>query len=137
MKCINNFAIYVDICVNKLKIYLKVLDYSNLTYYGELPFTYFERLSIQLEVVSVDDCKNESISALTTTNGLPHFEYKFDDSASRFVWTKRIKGCPFAIYYGMVDVKPCERAATIMLSVNLMNNYKNHHGSNEDKVSTK
>lgn len=126
MNCINNFAIYVDICVDKLKIYLTVLDILNPTYYGELEFTFYERLSNQLEM-SVVDCKNESTSALTTCNGLPQFEYKFDDSASSFVWTKKIKGCPFGIYYGVVKMTPCQRAATVMLYVNLVKNLMNHN----------
>lgn len=128
MNRINNFAFYVDICdVNKrLKIYLTVLDMMNQSYYGELQFAFYERLSNQLEL-TFDDCKSESISAITTHNGLPKFEYKFDDAASRFVWTKKIKGCPFGIYYGVVEMVPCERAATIMLYVNLVTNLVNHN----------
>lgn len=125
MNHINNFVIYVQICVNKLNIYLTVLDNLNLTYYGELQFTYFENLSKQLEV-SLDDCKTESISALTSLNGLPHFEYKFDDFASRFVWIKKVRGCPFGLLYGVVEMVPSKKAATAMLYFNLQNNLLKH-----------
>lgn len=135
MNRINDFAIHVDICMNKLKIYFTLLD-NNLTYYGELEFAYFESLSNQLEI-PFDDCKNESISALTKPNGLPHFEYKFDDTASRFVWIKKVKGCPFGLYYGVVDMKPCHRAATIMLYVNLVNNLLSHYPKSNNNVSSK
>lgn len=135
MNRINNFAIYVDICVNKLKVYLTVLDVSNQTFYGELEFAYYDGLSSQLEI-SFDECKNESISALTTREGLPQFEYKFDDSTSRFVWIKKIKGCPFGLYYGVVDMEPSQRAATIMLYVNLVTNIMNHY-PNAKNVSRK
>lgn len=124
MNRINNFVVYVEICVNKLNIYLTVLD-NNLTYFGELQFTYFECLSNQLEV-SFDNCKTESINALTTPNGLPHFDYKFDELTSRFVWIKKVKGCPFGLYYGMVDMVPSTRAATTMLHINLVNNLLSH-----------
>ncbi|XP_037026509.1 uncharacterized protein LOC119067549 [Bradysia coprophila] len=128
MNRINNLAIYVDIGVDKLKIYLTVLDSLHPTYYyGELQFSYFEYLSDQLEkIVTSDDCKTESICALTTRNGLPHFTYKFDANTSRFVWSRKIKGCPFDLYYGQTDMTPSRKAATIFLYANLMDNLTNH-----------
>lgn len=135
MNRINNLAIYVDVGVDKLKIYLTVLDCPNPTYYyGELQFSYFEFLSNQLEkIVSSDDCKTESISALTTRNGLPHFTYKFDDTTSRFVWTRKIKGCPFDLYYGQTDMTPSSKAATIFLYANLMDNLTRHNERQPDE----
>lgn len=132
MNRIGDFAIYVDICVNKLKIYLIM---SNQSFYGELPFSYLDSLSNQLEM-SFDECKRESISALTTCNGIPHFDYKFDSSNSRFVWIKNIKGCPFGLFYGIVDMEPSEQAATVMLYVNLVTNITNHY-PNGNNVSKK
>lgn len=126
MNRINNYVVYVEIFVDKLKIYLAVLDDSNPAYYvGELQFSYFEGLSNQLEV-SYDNCKAESINALTTPNGLPRFDYKFDNLTSRFVWMKKLKGCPFGLYYGVVDMVPSAKAATTMLYVNLVNNLLGH-----------
>ncbi|KAJ6638243.1 hypothetical protein Bhyg_10976 [Pseudolycoriella hygida] len=78
---------------------MNLLDDSNLTYYGELQFTYFHHLSNHLEL-SFDECKAESINALTTCNGLPHFEYELDETVSRFAWIKKKMGCPFEIQNG-------------------------------------
>lgn len=135
MNCIDNLTFFVDVCAKKLKIYLRISEMLNVTFYGELEFSYFERLSKQLEFATFDECKNESISALTTFKGLPQFEYRFNASTSRFVWIKKVKECPFGLYYGMVDMVPCERAAAIMLYVNLANNFMKHSSSGEDNVS--
>lgn len=137
MNQINNLAIYVDVGVDKLKIYLTVLDTPKPTsYYGELEFSYFEYLSNQLEeLISFDDCKNESISALTSHNGLPHFTYKFDKSTSRFMWTRKIKRCPFDIYFGQMDMKPSEKAASIFMYASLVGNLTNHDQRKKCNVS--
>lgn len=56
---------------------------------------------------------SESIVAITTDNGLPNFDYNFENDI--FSWSKKIDGVPFKIIYGKIKMTKSDHVYRTLL----------------------